>query len=151
MSIHVDVIATTISGSIKDWGKVKRIVPLFKERGMNDVALFALDSHREAREKTCELISSGSRHIISAGGSGTFNSVLEGCCDSGIALRELKLGFLRKGSADLIGKSLVLKPDDDDTFPVNIDGSTMNCRASASFEVVNQLQLLSPVRTSPNP
>ena len=28
MSPHIDVIATTISGSIKDWSKVERIVPL---------------------------------------------------------------------------------------------------------------------------
>ena len=31
MSRHIDIIATTISGSIKDWGKVGRIVDLFKE------------------------------------------------------------------------------------------------------------------------
>jgi len=49
--------------------------------------------------------------IISAGGSGTFNSVLEGCCDSGVSFDEIRLGFLRKGSADLIGKTLGM-PDE---------------------------------------
>jgi diacylglycerol kinase family enzyme len=102
----IDVIATTISGSIKDWGKVKRIIPLFKECGQNNVSLFVVDRHLEARKKTTELIKTGSRIIISAGGSGTFNSILEGCLDSGINLNEIKLGFLRKGSADLIGKTL---------------------------------------------
>ena len=31
----IDVIATTISGSIKDWSKVKYIVPLFKKNGLD--------------------------------------------------------------------------------------------------------------------
>jgi diacylglycerol kinase family enzyme len=108
---NIEVIATTISGSIKDWGKVKRIVPLFEERGRNDVTLHAVDSHAEARRRTRDLIAGGSRTVISAGGSGTFNSVLEGCIDSGVRLGEIVLGFLRKGSADLIGKTLDM-PDD---------------------------------------
>jgi diacylglycerol kinase family enzyme len=107
----IEVIATTISGSIKDWGKVKRIIPLFKERGRDDVALHAADSHAEARARTRDLIAGGARTIISAGGSGTFNSVLEGCIDSGVPLCEIVLGFLRKGSADLIGKTLDM-PDE---------------------------------------
>jgi hypothetical protein len=37
--------------------------------------------------------------------------VLEGCCDSGVPLGEIRLGFLRKGSADLIGKVLGM-PDE---------------------------------------
>lgn len=106
MGNHVDVIATTISGSVKDWGKVKRIVPLFRELGETDVTLFEVDSHRGARKKACELIQSGSRILISAGGSGTFNSVIEGCYDAQVGLEDLRLGFLRKGSADLIGKTL---------------------------------------------
>jgi diacylglycerol kinase family enzyme len=107
----VDVIATTISGSISDWGKVKRIVPLFEERGRGNVLMHEAHSHLEARETTRERIESGTRIIISAGGSGTFNAVLEGCLDSGVGLSELTLGFLRKGSADLIGKALGM-PDD---------------------------------------
>jgi len=103
---HIDVIATTISGSISDWSKVERIVPLFNERGENDVDVFAVDSHAAAREKTRECLQAGGRIVISAGGSGTFNAVLEGCYESGAALGEIRLGFLRKGSADLIGKTL---------------------------------------------
>jgi diacylglycerol kinase family enzyme len=111
MSERVVVIATTISGSIRDWAKVERIVPLFAEHGFEDVRLFAEESHRAARERARQVLVEGSRCLISAGGSGTFNAVLEGCCDSGVPLGEIRLGFLRKGSADLIGKVLKM-PDD---------------------------------------
>lgn len=102
----IQVIATTVSGSIKDWSKTERIVPLFHEHGRDDVSLHVVDSHAQARERTRDLVASGSRQVISAGGSGTFNSVLEGCLDAGTGLEEIDLGFLRKGSADLIGKVL---------------------------------------------
>ena len=72
----IHVIATTISGSIKDWGKLERIVPLFREMGRQDVTLVAVDSHQEARERTRDVVSGGCRQVISAGGSGTFNAVL---------------------------------------------------------------------------
>ena len=107
----IDVIATTISGSIKDWGKVHKIVPLFKEHGREDVSLHSVDTHAEAKELTHDLVVKGARTIISAGGSGTFNSVLEGCISSKVGLGNITLGFLRKGSADLIGKTLGM-PDD---------------------------------------
>lgn len=107
----IHVIATTISGSIKDWGKVERIVPLFREMGRQDVTLVAVDSHQEARERTRDVVSGGCRQVISAGGSGTFNAVLEGCLESGVDPEEVSLGFLRKGSADLIGKVLGM-PDE---------------------------------------
>lgn len=105
----IEVIATTISGSIKDWGKVHRIVPLFKKHGREDVSLHTVDSHAEAMKLTHDLIVKGRRTIISAGGSGTFNKVLEGCIDSDVGLRNITLGFLRKGSADLIGKTLGMR------------------------------------------
>jgi len=105
------VIATTISGSIADWGKVERIVPLFQSHGRDDAVLHAADSHAGARRLACDLVREGSRTLISAGGSGTFNAVLEGCVDSGVGLEEVTLGFLRKGSADLIGKVLKM-PDE---------------------------------------
>jgi len=108
---QIEVIATSISGSIRDWGKVKRIVPLFAERGVKDVTLHVTDSHLKARKETCVLVQAGRKIIISAGGSGTFNAVLEGCYDAGVDLTEIRLGFLRKGSADLIGKVLKM-PDE---------------------------------------
>lgn len=121
MNQHIDIIATTISGSIKDWGKVKQLVPLFKTHGMKDVSLFAVDSHLKARDKACELIQSGSDVLISAGGSGTFNSVLEGCYDARVDLSTFKLGFLRKGSADLIGKVLKMPDEVEEAIKVFVD------------------------------
>lgn len=109
-SERIDVIATTISGSIQDWGKVEQIVPLFREHGFGGVELHAVDSHAAAREETRRVVSDGTRIVISAGGSGTFRAVLEGCIDSGVPLGDVRLGFLRKGSADLIGKVLEM-PD----------------------------------------
>jgi len=76
-------------------------------------------------------LKNGTRIIISAGGSGTFNSTLEGCCDSGINLNEIKLGFLRKGSADLIGKTLGMPDDIDEAIKVFVhsikDNKTIKC------------------------
>jgi len=109
-SESIDVIATTISGSIQDWGKVERIVPLFREHGFDGVELHAVDSHTAARAKARRVVADGTRIVISAGGSGTFRAVLEGCIDSGVPLGDIRLGFLRKGSADLIGKVLEM-PD----------------------------------------
>jgi diacylglycerol kinase family enzyme len=111
MSTTIDVIATTVSGSISDWSKVERIQPLFAEQGFDDLHLHVVDSHAEARAQACSLLAGGRRLLISAGGSGTFNAVLEGCCDSNVPLGDIRLGFLRKGSADLLGKVLGM-PDE---------------------------------------
>jgi diacylglycerol kinase family enzyme len=108
---RIDVIATTISGSLADWKKVERIVPLFAEHGYTDVRLHEVDSHTAARSAACAALKEGGRIPISAGGSGTFRAVLEGCIDSGEELADVRLGFLRKGSADLIGKVLDM-PDE---------------------------------------
>jgi diacylglycerol kinase family enzyme len=127
----IQVIATTISGSIKDWGKVERIVPLFKEMGRDDVSLVAVDSHAEARQKAQEVVAAGCREVVSAGGSGTFNAVLEGCLDSGADLGDISLGFLRKGSADLIGKVLGMPDEIEEAVRVFVDslakGRTQPC------------------------
>lgn len=111
MSTPVDVIATTVSGSISDWSKVERIEPLFAGHGFEDLRLHVVKSHAEARAQACQVLNTGRRLVISAGGSGTFNAVLEGCCDSGVPLADIRLGFLRKGSADLLGKVLGM-PDE---------------------------------------
>jgi diacylglycerol kinase family enzyme len=122
----IEVIATTMSGSIKDWGKVRRIVPLFLERGRDDVTLHVAETHAEARQATREVLAAGARTVISAGGSGTFNRVLEGCIDSGVALSEIKLGFLRKGSADLIGKVLGMPDTIEDAVDVFVRSLAAN-------------------------
>ncbi|MBN2010450.1 hypothetical protein JW960_13975 [candidate division KSB1 bacterium] len=114
---RIDVIATSISGSISDWTKVKQIRPLLGKYGFDNVTLSVLDSHAAARQKTSELIQNGSRTIISAGGSGTFGSVIEGCCDTDVNPTEISVGFLRKGSADVVGKALGMN----DTIETAID------------------------------
>lgn len=111
MSTAIDVIATTVSGSISDWSKVERIQPLFAQHGFENLNLHVVDTHAEARAQANRLLVEGGRLLISAGGSGTFNAVLEGCCDSAVPLGEIRLGFLRKGSADLLGKVLGM-PDE---------------------------------------
>jgi len=108
---RIEVIATAVSGSIADWGKVQRIEPLFREAGWTEVRLSAVEGHREARARAAELVREGARIVISAGGSGTFNAVLAGILDAQPPLAEIRLGFLRKGSADLIGKVLGM-PDE---------------------------------------
>jgi len=110
-STRIEVIATSVSGSIADWGKVKRIEPLFAERGWTAATLHAVETHPEARALAESLVREGARVVISAGGSGTFNAVMAGCVDAGAPLDEIRLGFLRKGSADLIGKVLGM-PDE---------------------------------------
>lgn len=120
------MIATTISGSIKDRDKVDKIIPLFRAHGYDDVTLHVVDSHAEARKKTSDLVSTGSRTIISAGGSGTFNSVLEGCIDTQVGLSEITLGFLRKGSADLIGKTLDMPDIIEDAIEVFVNSLAHN-------------------------
>ncbi len=131
---NIDVLATTISGSIKDWGKVKHIVPIFEKHGFNNVSLYSLDSHKEVRKKTVECIKKGTRIIISAGGSGTFNATLEGCCDSGISLNEISLGFLRKGSADLIGK--VLGMPDEIEEAIDVFANSINKQTTIKCDVI---------------
>ncbi len=131
MSTTIDVIATTISGSISDWSKVERIQPLFADHGFDDVRLHAVDTHAEARATALALLTKGQRLLISAGGSGTFNAVLEGCCDANVSLGDIRLGFLRKGSADLLGKVLGM-PDEIEAaiavFAESIrDGHVMPC------------------------
>lgn len=115
-----------MSGSIKDWGKVERIKPLFNEYGRGDVAVHTVDSHAEAGNVTRDLLINGARTLISAGGSGTFNSVLEGCIDSQIGLANITLGFLRKGSADLLGKALGMPDDIDEAIRVFVTSLAEN-------------------------
>lgn len=107
---HINVIATTISGSIKDWKKLDNMEAEFKRYNPSS-KVHIVNSHKEAFEKTKELVRLGARLIVSAGGAGTFNSVLEGCCSGGTIAKSLRLAFLRKGSADLIGKVLNI-PDE---------------------------------------
>jgi len=102
----IEVIATTMSGSIRDQRKVKKIGPEFQSRTSRLVRVHAAGSHAEAQAIAHAIAAGGGRTIVSAGGTGTFNAVLEGVHLGGTVPSDLHLAFLRKGSADLIGKAL---------------------------------------------
>jgi len=107
----INIIATTISGSIKDWKKIGLIKGEFKKFYTGKINVYVVDSHKKAREKANELVKKGEKIVVSAGGAGTFNSVLEGSRLKKGFPEGLRLAFLRKGSADLIGKVLNI-PDE---------------------------------------
>lgn len=107
----INIIATTISGSIKDWKKIDLIKGEYEKFYDGKINVYVLDSHMEARLKANQLVKKGEKIIVSAGGAGTFNSVLEGCRLENGFPEGLRLSFLRKGSADLIGKVLNI-PDE---------------------------------------
>ncbi len=108
---RIDIIATTVSGSVADWRKIDRTKDEFRKYYRGDLGVHIVDSHIEAKKKAEELVRLGSRLIVSAGGAGTLNSILEGCHAKEGIPKGLRLAFLRKGSADLIGKALSI-PDD---------------------------------------
>ena len=102
----IEVIATTMSGSIQDQRNVQRIGPEFQSRTSRRVCVHLADSHAEAQAIAHTVVAEGGRTIISAGGAGTFNAVLEAAHLRGTVPSDLRLAFLRKGSANLIGKTL---------------------------------------------
>jgi diacylglycerol kinase family enzyme len=106
----IEVVATTMSGSIEDQRKVGRIGPEFRARTSRPVRVHEAHSHAEARALARDIVAGGGRTVVSAGGAGTFNAVLEGAHVDGVPPPDLRLAFLRKGSADLIGKALAI-PD----------------------------------------
>jgi hypothetical protein len=107
----IDVIATTISGSLQDQRKVGRIGPEMQARTARTVRVHLAHSHAEARAAARSIVLAGGRTLVSAGGSGTLNAVLEGAHLGDSIPDDVRLAFLRKGSADLIGKVLGV-PDD---------------------------------------
>ena len=66
---YIEIIATTISGSIAGWSKVKQIVPLFNTHSYNDVNLVEVSSHGAARDMASAALKNSCRYLISAGGS----------------------------------------------------------------------------------
>ena len=107
----INIIATTISGSLKDWKKTDQIKSECEKHYAGNIEVFIVDSHEKAQQKANELSQKNEHLIVSAGGSGTFASILEGCRLTDGYSKDLRLAFLRKGSADLLGKVLNM-PDD---------------------------------------
>lgn len=102
----IHVVATTISGSLRDQRDVGRIEPVVRALTDRRVVVHVAGDHAAARRAAHDAVRAGARTIVSAGGAGTFNAVLEGCHVGGAIPADLSLAFLRKGSADLIGKAL---------------------------------------------
>ena len=119
---QVEIVATTMSGSIKDQQKIDFIEPEFRARTDRPVHVAKAHSHAEARRLAHDLVSRGARTIVSAGGAGTFNAVLEGAHLDGAVPPDLRLAFLRKGSADLIGKALGIPDELADAARAIVDG-----------------------------
>ena len=71
----IDVVATTMSGSIQDQAKIGRIGPEFRTRTSRPVRVHKARTHAEARELAHDITARGGRTIVSAGGAGTFNAV----------------------------------------------------------------------------
>jgi hypothetical protein len=67
---RIEVVATTMSGSIKDQQKVGRIEPEFRARTARPVRVHPVDSHAEACALTRDVVAAGGRTIVSAGGAG---------------------------------------------------------------------------------
>ncbi|MDH3540339.1 MAG: diacylglycerol kinase family protein [Acidimicrobiia bacterium] len=107
----LEIIATTMSGSLQDQRKVGQIGPVFESLTSRSCHVHTADSHAEARRLANALVAEGARTLVSAGGAGTFNAVLEGSHVDGNLPPELRVAFLRKGSADLIGKALHISDD----------------------------------------
>jgi len=102
----IEVIATTMSGSFADQKKVGQIEPTFRELTDRPIGMHVADSHEEAERLAHDIVEGGGRTVVSAGGAGTMNAVLEGSHVEGTVPPDLRLAFMRKGSADLVGKAL---------------------------------------------
>jgi hypothetical protein len=122
----LEVIATTMSGSLRDQRKVGRIGPVFESLTGYPCHVHAADSHTEARDMAHALVSDGARTLVSAGGAGTFNAVLEGSHLGGHVPADLRVAFLRKGSADLIGKALHISDDLNEAAAAIVEGVERN-------------------------
>ncbi|MDD2715814.1 MAG: diacylglycerol kinase family protein [Candidatus Wallbacteria bacterium] len=117
---EISVIATSISGSVKDWKKLDHLEEEFCKHSPH-TSVQIVDTHQAARKKAREVLKSGCLKIVSAGGAGTFNSILEACCSVGLK-SGLRLAFLRKGSADLIGKALQIPDELEPAVAIICDG-----------------------------
>jgi diacylglycerol kinase family enzyme len=137
----IEVIATTMSGSLKDQRKIGRIGPEFRARTTRPVRVQLADTHPEARDEAHAAVVAGSRLLVSAGGGGTFNAVLEGAYLDGTIPADLRLAFLRKGSADLIGKVLRIPDTLPEAVAAIVGGIEANCLMPADVLAVETIEL----------
>jgi diacylglycerol kinase family enzyme len=138
----IEVIATTMSGSLKDQRKVGRIGPEFRARTERPVRVHLANTHAEARDLAHAAVVDGGRILVSAGGAGTFNAVLEGAHVDGAIPPDLRLAFLRKGSADLIGKTL--------RIPDNLPGAVTAIMAGVERDCLTTADVLAVETAEPD-
>ena len=136
----LEVIATTMSGSWKDQRKVGRIEPTFRTLTSDSCHVHTADSHAEARDLARRLVGDGSRTLVSAGGAGTFNAVLEGSHRPDGIPPDLRLAFLRKGSADLIGKALHISDDLEEAAGAIVEGVQEDRHVAADVLTVETIE-----------
>ena len=134
---RIEVVATTMSGSIRDQAKVGRIGPEFRARTARPVCVHKADTHAEAQSIAHDVVARGGRTVVSAGGAGTFNAVLEGAHVAGRIPDDLRLAFLRKGSADLIGKVLGIPDELPDAVHAIVGGIESGDTVDADVLVVD--------------
>lgn len=136
----IEIIATTMSGSIQDQRKVGMIGPAFRSRTDRSVEVHVVDSHDQARETAHEIVAGGGRLVVSAGGAGTFNAVLEGSHLNGVVPDDLRLAFLRKGSADLIGKVLKIPDELPNAAAAIVGGIEHNAHVDADVLAIEAVE-----------
>jgi thymidylate kinase len=136
----IEIIATTMSGSIADQRKVGLIEPKFRAQTSRPVSVHLARSHSEADTIAHEIVERGGRTLVSAGGAGTFNAVLEGSHQNGNIPPDLRLAFLRKGSADLIGKALHIPDGLTEAVHQIVDGIRTNRCVEADVLVVEAIE-----------
>ncbi|MCK4775527.1 MAG: hypothetical protein KAT30_12100, partial [Candidatus Krumholzibacteria bacterium] len=85
-------------------------------------------------------LGSGDFHVFTLRDLGTHRvfGQLKHAWDASVTKEPEKWGF----ETFRVTRELVLRPADDDVFPVNVDGSTMSCRGSARVTIVDQIPLL---------
>ena len=107
------MIATTMSGSIEDQRKVGRIGPEFRTQTTRPVRVHTADTHARRKRWPHAAVSAGWPPARLRGGGGDVQRRPRGRACDGRVPEDLRLAFLRKGSADLIGKVLGIP----DTLP----------------------------------
>lgn len=101
---ELNIIAAAGPGALRDRRKLDKIEPEFRKY-YDKARAYVVDSHEQAYKRAKAAVVAGGKWLVSAGGAGTFNSVLEGCCAYGVPEEDIRLAFLRDGATDLLGRA----------------------------------------------
>lgn len=106
---QLSIIAGEMNGSLKERRRLDALAAEFRKSHQHAAVVMA-DSSELAFKRAKAAIVAGGKWLIAAGGAETFNSVLEGSCAYGAPPDSVRLAYLRRGAADLVGKMLSM-PD----------------------------------------